>query len=149
MVVLCDYCRFPIVELIRNISAHTVISRLETIFAMLGIPSIVKSDNGAPLNSQNFTEFANRYGFQHRRVTPLHPQANGLVEAFIKPLVKALKTAGTEGIQIRQGLSNFLMNNRSTPHPSTGRSPAEIMFGRKLKTKIPIFGAPENDKHVQ
>ncbi|XP_052224142.1 uncharacterized protein K02A2.6-like [Dreissena polymorpha] len=115
----------------------------------MGIPRKVKSDNGAPFNSQNFKEFAIKYGFQHHRVTPLHPQANGTAEAFMKPLIKALTTACTEGFQLRQGLCNFLLNYRSIPHPSKGRSPAEIMFGRKLKTKIPTYSKPENDDEIR
>ena len=115
----------------------------------MGIPRIVKSDYGAPFNSQNFKEFVTKYGFQHHRVTPFHPQANGTAEAFMKPLVKALKTASTDGFQLRQGLCNFLLNYRSTPHPSTGRSPAEIMFGRKLKTKIPTYRKSENDGEIR
>ncbi|KAH3748476.1 hypothetical protein DPMN_182922 [Dreissena polymorpha] len=76
-------------------------------FTMLGIPSkanIFSIRDISRTTEHHLTVTISKnlrtYGFQHRRVTPLHPQANSLVEAFMKPLVKALKTTGTEGIQI-------------------------------------------------
>ena len=37
----------------------------------------------------------------------------------------------------KQDLYAFLMNYRATPHTTTGVSPAEALFGRKLKTRLP------------
>lgn len=34
----------------------------------------------------------------------------------------------------------FLIMYRSTPHTTTGVSPAELMFGRKMRTKLPELG---------
>ncbi|XP_052806647.1 uncharacterized protein K02A2.6-like [Mya arenaria] len=149
MVVICDYSRYPLVEKLTSLTAQNVISHLERIFGMFSIPSVVKSDNGAPFNSHEFTQFANSIGFKHRKVTPLAPQANGLVEAFMKPLVKTMKTATASGKNFKSELTIFLMNYRSTPHPSTGLSPFEIMFNRKMKTKLPTFIVPRNDIYVR
>ena len=30
-----------------------------------------------------------------------------------------------------------LLNYRNTPHPSTGKSPSELIMNRRLKTKVP------------
>lgn len=37
----------------------------------------------------------------------------------------------------RMELDSFLMMYRTTPHTVTGVSPAELMFKRKLRTRIP------------
>ena len=34
-------------------------------------------------------------------------------------------------------MDDFLMMYRSTPHSITGVSPAELLFGRKIRTKLP------------
>ena len=34
-------------------------------------------------------------------------------------------------------MDDFLMMYRSTPHSTTGVSPAELLFGRKIRTKLP------------
>ena len=34
-------------------------------------------------------------------------------------------------------MDNFLMMYRSTPHSTTGVSPAEILFRRRIRTKLP------------
>ena len=142
MVVICDYCRYPVVEKLNSVSAQAVIPLLERIFALFAIPNVVKTDNGSPFNSHTFAEFADQLGFKHRKITPLHPASNGTAEAFMKPLVKCMKTAAASGQNYKSELSKFLLNYRSTPHPSTGISPFELMFNRKMKTKIPQFSVP-------
>ena len=54
MVVIDDYRRFPVVETLTSISAKSVIPRLDRIVAMFGIPSICRTDNGPPLNGEEF-----------------------------------------------------------------------------------------------
>ncbi|XP_053403127.1 uncharacterized protein K02A2.6-like [Mercenaria mercenaria] len=149
MVVICDYSRYPVVEKLHSLSAQTVIPHLEKLFSLFSIPSVVKTDNGSPFNSQIFSDFADRFGFKHRKITPLHPMANGTAEAFMKPLVKTMKTASASGKNFKTEISSFLMNYRSTPHPSTGLSPYELMFNRKMKTKLPQFSVFRKDKYVR
>ena len=149
MVVICDYSRYPVVEKLSTLTASNVIAHLETIFGMFSVPNIVKSDNGAPFNSHEFAKFASNMGFKHRKITPLNPKANGTAEAFMKPLVKTMKTASASGKNFKSELTVFLMNYRSTPHPSTNLTPFELMFNRKIKTKLPKFSVPRNDKYVR
>ena len=69
MVLVDEYSRFPIVEIIRSVSANTVIPVLDKHLATFGYPDVIKSDNGAPFNSDAFASFAKHSGFRHRRVT--------------------------------------------------------------------------------
>ncbi len=50
---------------------------------------------------------------------------------------KAFKAAHAEGRNWKQELPKFLMMYRATPHLSTSISPAELFFGRRIKTKLP------------
>ena len=150
MVVLDDYSRFPIVERITNITADTVIPRLETIFSIWGIPSTCRTDNGAPFHGHKFAEFAKFMGFEHRKITPRHPMGNSQVERFMQPLNKAIKTAVASGKNYQTELHKFLLNYRNTPHPATNMSPSQIVFGgRKVKTKLPQFTVKRQDKYIR
>ena len=149
MVVIDDYSRFPVVETLTSISAKSVIPRLDRIFAMFGIPSICRSNNGPPFNGEEFRQFSIQLGFRHRRITPLRPQANSHVERFISPLQKAIKTSVIEGKNYKQEINTFLRNYRACPHPSTGISPAEIMFNRPMNTLLPQFSVKRPDKRIR
>ena len=50
------------------------------IFSRHAIPDVVKTDNGPPFNGNEFQTFSKDFGFQHRKITPLRPEANGEAE---------------------------------------------------------------------
>ena len=68
---------------------------------------------------------------------PLWPQANGHVERQNRTLLKTLKVAHVEGKNLREELQKFLLAYKTTPQTSTGVTPAFLMFGRELETKLP------------
>ena len=138
MVVIDEYSRFVEVETVSSsTSAAAVIPKLDKIFATHGIPELLKTDNGPPFTSHAFKTFARELGFQHRKITPLWPKANAEAERFMRTLGKAIRTARAEQKDWQKELNNFLRNYRSTPHSSTGKSPAELLMGRQIKTKLP------------
>ena len=55
----------------------------------------------------------------------------------MKILVKFIHTSIADGKDPKLELQNYLLQYRSAPHSTTGVSPAEALFGRKLKTKLP------------
>ena len=93
------------------------------VFATHGLPENITSDNGPPFQSKEFNDFMKMKGIIHHKVTPLWPQANGLMESFMKPLIKAVRTARLEGRDWRLALYPFLLNYLCTPHSTTGVSP--------------------------
>ena len=36
-------------------------------------------------------------------------------------------------------MNRFLLQYRATPHLTTGRSPAEMLYNKKIRTKVPCF----------
>ena len=89
-------------------SAKATIPRLDKIFAVHGVPRIVKSDNGPPFQSAEFRQFSEYLGFTHRRITPMWPRANGEVERFMRTINKAVCAAQIESIPWKQQLWCFL-----------------------------------------
>ena len=119
-------------------NASAVIAAMEKTFATHGIPDIIRSDNGPPFASKAYKNFSEKMGFKAQRVTPLWPRANGQVEAFMKSLAKVCRTSHIEGTDLRTALDKFLLSYRATTHPSTGQSPASLMFpNRRFKTRLP------------
>lgn len=80
-----DYSRYPVVETVKSTAATTVIPKLDKVFSEFGVPDVVKSDNGPPFNSKEFTAFADDLGFKHRKVTPKWAPANGEVKDLCAP----------------------------------------------------------------
>ena len=131
------------------LTAKSVIPRLERIFSLFGVASVCRSDSGPPFQSDEFRQFAKNMGFKHRRITPLNPKVNSVVERFMSPLQKAIKTAVIEGRDYKQEMNKFLMNFRACPHPSTGMAPGTIMFSRPVKTLLPQFSVKQKDKQIR
>lgn len=71
---------------------------------------------------------------------PYWPQANGEVENINKSLKKRLQISylNNERDYQRQIMDYITMYN-VTPHGTTGKSPSELLFNRRIKDKIPCL----------
>ena len=59
-----------------------------------------------------------------------------------------VQTAAVEKKNWRHELYRFLRNYRATPHYSTNKSPAELMFpGRSYRTRLPEIKCKYKDDH--
>jgi len=118
-------------------TSQKMIEALTPIFVCYGYPFSLKSDNASQFVSEEFKEFLSKNGIELQKSSPLWPQANGEVERQNRTLLKALKIAQVEGKGWKDELNKFLLAYRTTPHSTTGMTPASLMFGRELKTKFP------------
>ncbi len=89
------------------------------------------------VQSQYFEQYLKGQGKEHRKTTPLWPQANGELERQNKSLQKRMRIAQAEGKEWKKELRKYLVAYRSAPHTTAGVSPAELLFGRKMCTKLP------------
>ena len=137
LVVVDYYSRFFEVVIMRSTTSQKIIEVLTPIFVRYGYPFSLKSDNAPQFVSEEFEDFLNKHDIEHRKSPPLWPQANGEVERQNRTLLKSLKVAEVDGKRWQDELNEFLLAYRTTPHSSTGATPAYLMFGRELKTKLP------------
>ncbi|PFX29405.1 Uncharacterized protein K02A2.6 [Stylophora pistillata] len=95
LIVVDDYLRYPVEELLSTTSAVAVIPRLDKIFLMFGIPEEFKSDNGPSFQSREFVEYA--------RTSEENPEVRQK-EALAKQKIKvyADKKANTKPSPIRE-----------------------------------------------
>ena len=78
-------------------------------------------------------------GLKRHPVTPKDPQSNGFAKNFVKLLCKLVHTATAEGKDPNRELHNYLLQYRATPHTTLGKSLAEVLFRRKIQTKLPQY----------
>ena len=136
-VVIDQYSKYPEVDVLKSTEFTKLQPVLDRIFATHGIPETLTTDNGPPYSSHKMSEYARDMGFKLTPVTPEDPQSNGFAENFVKLMCKLVHTAVADRKNPKDEVQNFLLQYRATPHPTTERSPAELLFGRKLKTKLP------------
>ena len=60
LVVIDDYSRYPVVEVVTSTSLKATIPQLDKVFTLFGIPEIVRTDNGPPFNNEEFKQFVKR-----------------------------------------------------------------------------------------
>lgn len=64
--------------------------------------------------------------------------------------MKRVRIAHSEGRDWKTEIDDYLLMYRSTFHTTTGISPAELLFGRKLRTKLPqLQDYVHNDTEVR
>ena len=108
-------------------------------FARYGVPAGLRNDNGSNLVSEEMEKYLEEMGIVHHRNTPFWPRANGEIERQNRSLLKAMRVFQAEGKDWRLELNKFLLAYQSTSHTTTGDSPMELFFKRKLTTKLPEF----------
>ena len=137
LVVVDYYSRFLEVAILKSTTTAKIIEAITPMFARFGVPFSLRTDNGPQFVSEEFESFLQAHGVEHRRTTPLWPQANGEVERQNRSLLKSLQIANLEGKNWRTELVTWLAAYRSTPQATTGATPFFLMFGREMRTKLP------------
>ena len=135
LVVVDYFSKYLIVRKIPSSTSSAVIKELGMIFSEFGKPQIFRSDNGPCYSSQEFRFFMQNWLIEHRTSSPHFPQSNGLAESMVKVSKNLIEKA------VRQDLpwNRLLLDYRCTPISSEIPSPAEILFGRKLRSSISIL----------
>lgn len=134
---LCVYdalSNFPEVECLRDTTARTVVDATSAIFARYGIPMEVLTDNGPQFSSSEFASFARTYEFKHITSSPGFPRSNGLSEKGVQVVKRLLKKA----TEAKQDFWLALLAYRTSPL-ECGLAPAEILQGRRLRTRLPDY----------
>ena len=137
LVMVDAYSKWPeVIYMRRNTTAEKTIEAMRTVFARLGICEEIVSDNGPPFGSADFKDFLRQNGIRHVLCAPYHPASNGEAERFVRTFKKAMKTAG--GKTRNHACQQFLLSYRATPHSTTGTTPSEMMFGRRIRTRLDL-----------
>lgn len=133
LVVVHYFSRYIQLTYLPDMTGATVRSRLSTLFARWGCPTILVTDKGPEFCWHQFQHFAKAYDFHHITTSRHFPQSNGAAERTIR-IAKHILTQKDPSLP-------HPLSYRATPIQATGYSPAQLMLGHQLQTHIPTLEA--------
>nr|XP_046472602.1 uncharacterized protein K02A2.6-like [Neodiprion pinetum] len=132
------YSKWPEIRVVKNMLASTTIDVCTDIFAQFSFPEVLVSDNGGTYISSEFESFLKLRGIAHKFSAPHHPASNGQAERFVQMIKFALKKVDDKK-NVNASLRKILIQYRNTPHSTTGKTPAELFLGRKIRCKLDLL----------
>ena len=142
LVLIDSHSKWIDVKHMTSTTTERTIDELRLIFAEHGLPEQLVSVNGPQFTSAEFALFIRQNGIKHTLAPPYHPASNGAAERSVRVVTEALEKQvlqGTGHMSMKHRLANFLIKYRSTPHSVTGRTPAELMVKRQLRTRLTLL----------
>lgn len=133
-IVVDAYSKWPEVKVVPSTSSAAVIKALRDMFSTHGLPDTIMTDNGTAFTSWDFKEFLRRNGVKHVLSSPYHPSSNGQVERMVGTVKQHLRKMGDEGWDLK--IPRLLLQLRSTPCTTTGKTPSSLLMNRELETVL-------------
>jgi transposase InsO family protein len=118
--------RFPEAIPLKKVDTASTAEALLKVFSAYGTPSCIVHDNGSNFTSELMTNILKSLNISQIRVSPYHPQANGMIERLNGTLKKAIKKAGATESTWDRWLHFVLHAVRITNHAATGHTPYEL-----------------------
>ena len=116
----------------KTITTSRTIQFLRNCFSRFGLPVVLVSDNGTQFTSGEFKNYISSMGIRHITTPVNHPATNGLAENAVGTFKSALGKISGEDVYAK--VDKFLVKYKTTPHTTTGVAPANLMFGRSIRT---------------
>ena len=111
---------------------------LRILFSRIGVPEEISTDGGPEFTSQESSDFYARWGLKHRLSSSYFPQSNGRAEVAVKITKRLLEeNMGENGSLDTDNMVRALLQQRNTPDRECKISPAEVLFGRRLRDTLP------------
>lgn len=137
LIVVDAYSKWLEVAVMNEATSISTTNKLRQMFATHGIPQVTVSDNGPAFVGDDFKQFIQKNGIKHVYSAPYHPASNGQAERMVRTFKEAMKTLKAGDIQTK--LDRLLYKYRTMPHSTTGRTPAQLMFNRELRTPFHLL----------
>ena len=134
LVLIDSHSKWMEVQAVSSANTSNTIDVLRSIFSSHGLPEIIVSDNGTAFTSIEFAAFLKQNGIQHLCSAPYHPVTYGLAERAFQIFKRSMKKSTTGDIPTKP--ARFLFHYRTTPHATTGVTPAELLMERQIRTHL-------------
>ena len=136
---ICMASKWPEAIPLKRMTANAVAEGLIEIFAKTGIPLQLVSDQGTQFVGKVVKQLCKCLHIDKIRMTPYHPEGNGVVERMHGTLVPMLSKASAEGLDWVGQVPFALFALRSAPNRDSLFSPYELVYGRQVRTPLDIL----------
>ena len=122
-----------------NSGASGLLRALRRYFATFGVPEELSSDGGPEFVAKETESFLQRWGIKHRQSSAYNPRSNGRAECAVKSMKRLLESnVSLNGDIDNESFTAAILQFRNTRDPSSGTSPAEVIFGHPIRDTLPI-----------
>lgn len=153
LVIVDAYTKWVEVYNMSSTTSEAVIIKLTEFMSRFGLIHTLVSDNATCFLSSDFSHFCTVNGISHVTSPAYHPASNGQAESYVKVVKKGIKSCLMSCNSVKAAdlnLLKYLFDYRNSIHSTTGSSPAQLVFGRKLRSRFdllnPIAPPPSPDK---
>jgi hypothetical protein len=118
----------------RNMAAKNVAENLMIFFTRIGIPKVIRSDNGTSFTAKIVREMEDRLGIAPRFSSVYHPQSQGVTERANSTIKKMINKFMQEfGNQWDKFLPFLVFAPNDAINATLGFSPHQLLYGRSLR----------------
>ncbi|XP_063545753.1 uncharacterized protein K02A2.6-like [Cydia strobilella] len=146
LVLVDAFSKWPEVYDMANTTTSTAtIDKLYEFMSRFGIPLTLVTDNGTAFCSQEFQSFCILNGIKHVTSPPYHAASNGQAESYVKIVKKGIRSSLMSSSNVKQAkmeLLKYLFDYRNSKHTTTGFSPAQLVYERKMRSRIDLLSPP-------
>lgn len=140
LTLMCSSTRFPEAIPLRTINATAVTKAFVKFFTTFGLPRTVQTDQGTNFKSKVFQMALKTLGVSHITSTPYHPESQGALERFHQSMKSMLRKHCFQSTRNwDESIPFILFAAREAVQESLGFSPAELVFGHKVRGPLKMF----------
>lgn len=147
-VLACEGLERPVTQTVRSV--------FELVFREYGLPSVIRTDNGAPFAARGLAGLTRlsawwmQLGIRPERIEPAHPEQNGQHERMHLDLKReATRPASASFLQQQERFDRFVdIYNRERPHEALNQQPPATLYqpsGRRYPDQPPQPEYPLHD----
>nr|XP_034838819.1 uncharacterized protein K02A2.6-like [Maniola hyperantus] len=143
LVIVDAYTKWvEVYDMVTTTTTAAVIEKLYEFMSRFGLMEFLITDNFASFCSQEFLKFCEVNGITHLTSPAYHPASNGQAESYVKIIKKGIKSSLMSSCSLKEcklKMLKYLLDYRNSVHSTTGSSPAHLVYGRKLRTRLDLI----------
>ena len=140
LTIMCRSTRFSEAIPLHNIKAPRIVESLVKFFSIVGLPTLVQSDQGSNFMSNVMQQVTYQLGIKQCKSAAYHPESQGALERFHQTLKNMIRAYCFQyEKQWDQGIHLLLFAIREAVQESLGFSPYELVFGCTVRGPLKVL----------